>query len=132
MDWDAVLGVPKAAKNRDGLTGTITQATKPNSFGISGIEALAREAGVSMTDIKNDRQSRTNMKETDYSDGSMVDVQSGMDEIQRAMQSEKTRIANTSKVTFDGTDLATLILLILINPTPHPPHQPLPLEFWNR
>jgi hypothetical protein len=107
MDWDAVLGVSKAAKNRDGLTGTITQATKPNSFGITGIEALAQEAGVSMTDIKNDRQSRTNMQETDYSDGSMVDVRSGMDEIQRAMQSEQTRIANTSKVTFDGTDLAT-------------------------
>jgi hypothetical protein len=107
MDWDAVLGVSKAAKNRDGLTGTITQATKPNSFGISGIEALAREAGVSMTDIKNDRQSRTNMKETDYSDGSEIDVQSGMDEIQRAMKSEQKRIANTSKVTFDGTDLAT-------------------------
>lgn len=107
MDWDAVLGVPKAAKNRDGLTGTITQATKPNSFGVTGIEALAREAGVSMTDVKNDRQSRTNMQETDYSDGSAVDIVSGMDEIQRAMQSEQQRIANTSKVTFDGTDLET-------------------------
>lgn len=121
VDWNELLSVPKAAKNSDGLTGTITQATRKTDFGISGIEALAREAGVSMTDVKNDRQSRTNMQETDYSDGSMVDVQSGMDEIQRAMQSEQTRIANTSKVTFDGTDLATPDSLNSYQPNAAPP-----------
>lgn len=125
VDWDELLGVPKAAKNSDGLYGTYSQAAKKTNFGISGIEALAQEAGVSMTDVNNNRQSRTNMQEANYSDGSEIDVMSGMDEIQRAMQSEKTRIANTSKVNFSSTDLETPEALSDYRPNA-PPAAPAP------
>lgn len=125
VDWNELLGVPKAATNSDGLYGTYSQAAKKTNFGISGIEALAQEAGVSMNDVKNDRQSRTNMQEANYSDGSEIDIMSGMDEIQRAMQTEKTRIANTSKVNFSSTDLETPEALSDYRPNA-PPAAPAP------
>ena len=50
---------------------------------------------------------------------------SGMDEIQRAMQSEKTRIANTSKVNFSSTDLETPEALSDYRPNA-PPAAPAP------
>ncbi|MDA8718422.1 hypothetical protein N9M17_00195 [bacterium] len=111
MDWDEILGVPKHAQNSDGLSGlqgTYSASAKKTNFGISGIEALAQEAGVSMNDITNDRQSRTNgTPAADYSNGAPINVLSGMDEIQRAMQSEQKKISNTSKVNFAANDLET-------------------------
>jgi len=111
VNWDELLGVPKHAQNSDGLSGlqgTYSASAKKTNFGISGIEALAQEAGVSMNDISNDRQSRTNgTAAADYSNGAPINVLSGMDEIQRAMQSEQKKISNTSKVNFAANDLET-------------------------
>lgn len=112
VDWDSLLGVPKHANNSAGLSGlqgTYSASAQKNNFGISGIEALAKEAGVSMSDVSSDRQSRTNgTAGANYSEtGTDMDVLSGMDEIQRAMQSEQQKISNNSKVNFAANDLAT-------------------------
>lgn len=103
VDWNEVLQVPAQYKEKSGIYGTITQNTKPTEFGIQGLDKLAAEHGVSMSDvISSDRQQKTNQSGggVDYTnDEFSLDL--GLGEIKNAMQSEQTRLANTSKVNFE-------------------------------
>ncbi len=109
VDWNEMLGVPGHAKNST-ITGTIGESSPKTNFGITGLEALAAEAGLSVNDVMSDRQSKTNNNGgggQSYEDGVTIDVMTGMDEITKAMKSEQDRQAATSKVNFEANDLAT-------------------------
>ncbi len=109
VDWGEMLGMPSHANNST-ISGTIGGSSPKTNFGITGMDALAAEAGLSMNDISNDRQSKTNNNGgggQSYEDGASIDVMSGMDEITRAMKSEQKRQESTSKVNFAANDLET-------------------------
>ena len=108
VDWEAVLGVGGQFKEKSGVYGTIGASTKKTNFGITGLDELAAEHGVSVHDVMNsDRQSKTNASGggVDYTDSANVaGIDLGLGEIQKAMASENKRIANTTKVEF-GSEL---------------------------
>lgn len=109
VDWEEILAVPPQFKEKSGVYGTIGAATKQTNFGITGLEELAAEHGVSVHDVmSSDRQSKTNASGgggVDYTDSATVaGIDLGLGEIQKAMASENQRIANTTKVEF-GTEL---------------------------
>lgn len=116
VDWNAMLGVAPAnspAAQSSHQYSSIAQARKQTNTGITGMEALAAEQGLTMSQIENDRQSVTNKggagSNVDYSDNDSLHtlVTGGMDEIQKAMQGEQKRLAAQSKVIFEGEKLAT-------------------------
>ena len=116
VDWNAMLGVAPAnspAAQSSHQYSSIAQAQKQTNTGITGLEALAAEQGLTMSQIENDRQSVTNKggagSNVDYSDNDSLHtlVTGGMDEIQKAMQGEQKRLAAQSKVIFEGEKLAT-------------------------
>ena len=116
VDWNAMLGVAPAnspAAQSSHQYSSIAQAQKQTNTGITGLEALAAEQGLTMNQIKNDRQSVTNKggagSDVDYTDNNALNqlVTGGMDEIQKAMLGEQAKIAAQSKVIFEGEKLAT-------------------------
>lgn len=116
VDWNAMLGVGPAnspAAQSSHQYSSIAQAQKQTNTGITGMEALAAEQGLTMSQIKNDRQSVTNKggagSDVDYSNNDSLHtlVTGGMDEIQKAMRGEQAKIAAQSKVIFEGDKLAT-------------------------
>ena len=108
IDWEEVLGVNKQFTEKSGVYGTIAANVKPTEFGIQGLETLAAEHGVSLSDVnKSDRQNRTNAMggtDIDYTDGDIA-LDLGLDEIKNAMNTEQKRLSNTSKVNFDSDAL---------------------------
>ncbi len=116
VDWNAMLGVAPAnspAAQSSHQYSSIAQAQKQTNTGITGMEALAAEQGLTMSQIENDRQSVTNKggagSNVDYSNNDSLHtlVTGGMDEIQKAMLGEQAKIASQSKVIFEGDKLAT-------------------------
>ena len=116
VDWNAMLGVAPAnspAAQSSHQYSSIAQAQKQTNTGITGLEALAAEQGLTMSQIENDRQSVTNKggagSNVDYTDNDSLNqlVTGGMDEIQKAMLGEQAKIAAQSKVIFEGEKLAT-------------------------
>jgi hypothetical protein len=115
VDWNEMLGVTSPSHNvNQSQYSSIAQAKKQTFGGITGIEALAAEQGLSIAQITNDRQSATNSggvssSNVDYTNNDSLNslVMSGMDEIQRAMKGEQNRQAAQSKVIFEGEKLAT-------------------------
>ena len=116
VDWNAMLGVAPAnspAAQSSHQYSSIAQAQKQTKTGITGLEALAAEQGLTMSQIENDRQSVTNKggagSNVDYTDNDSLNqlVTGGMDEIQKAMLGEQAKIAAQSKVIFEGEKLAT-------------------------
>ena len=116
VDWNAMLGVAPAnspAAQSSHQYSSIAQAQKQTNTGITGLEALAAEQGLTMSQIENDRQSVTNKggagSNVDYTDNDSLNqlVTGGMDEIQKAMLGEQAKIAAQSKVIFEGDKLAT-------------------------
>ena len=116
VDWNAMLGVAPAnspAAQSSHQYSSIAQAQKQTNTGITGLEALAAEQGLTMSQIENDRQSVTNKggagSNVDYSNNDSLHtlVTGGMDEIQKAMLGEQAKIASQSKVIFEGEKLAT-------------------------
>ena len=116
VDWNQMLGVAPAnspAAQSAHQYSSIAQAQKQTNTGITGMEALAAEQGLTMNQIKNDRQTVTNKggagSDVDYSNNDSLHtlVTGGMDEIQKAMQGEQNKLAAQSKVIFEGEKLAT-------------------------
>lgn len=116
VDWNAMLGVAPAnspAAQNSHQYSSIAQSQKQTNTGITGMEALAAEQGLTMSQVENDRQSVTNKggagSNVDYTDNASLHtlVTGGMDEIQKAMQGEQNRLASQSKVIFEGEKLAT-------------------------
>ena len=116
VDWNQMLGVAPAnspAAQSSHQFSSIAQAKKQTNTGITGMEALAAEQGLTMSQIENDRQSATNKggagSNVDYSNNDSLHtlVTGGMDEIQQAMKGEQKRQAAQSKVIFEGEKLAT-------------------------
>lgn len=99
VDWAAVVGEPEKPK--------VIPENEPNESYIQGLEKLAQESGMSLSEIKSsDRQNKTNNhgrteKEIDYSDAFSIDL--GIEKINAAMNSEKNKIQQSSKVEFDET-----------------------------
>ncbi len=98
VDWNAMLGVAPAnspAAQSSHQYSSIAQAQKQTNTGITGMEALAAEQGLTMSQIENDRQSVTNKggagSNVDYTNNDSLNqlVTGGMDEIQKAMQGEQ-------------------------------------------
>ena len=116
VDWNAMLGVAPAnspAAQSSHQFSSIAQAQKQTNTGITGMEALAAEQGLTMNQIKNDRQTVTNKggagSDVDYSNNDSLHtlVSEGMSEIQKAMKGEQNKQAAQSKVIFEGEKLAT-------------------------
>jgi len=115
VDWNQMLGVTTPSHNvNQSQYSSIAQAKKQSSGGITGIEALAAEQGLSISQVTNDRQSATNSgggasSNVDYTNNDSLNslVMGGMDEIQRAMKGEQNKQAAQSKVLFEGEKLAT-------------------------
>jgi len=116
VDWNALLGVATSnspAGQNSHQYSSIAQAQKQTNTGITGLEALAAEQGLTMSQVENDRQTVTNKggagSNVDYTDNDSLNqlVTGGMDEIQKAMLGEQAKIASQSKVIFEGDKLAT-------------------------
>lgn len=116
VDWNEMLGVAPAnspAAQSSHQFSSIAQAKKQTNTGITGMEALAAEQGLTLSQVQNDRQSATNKggagSDVDYSNNDSLHalVTGGMDEIQKAMKGEQNKQAAQSKVIFEGEKLAT-------------------------
>ena len=97
VDWEPVVGKPKKVE--------VLPQTEPNEAYIQNLEKLAAESGMTMSQInQSDRQNKTNnhgrnQKEVDYSDAFTIDL--GLEKINAAMDGEKKRLQQQSKVEFD-------------------------------
>ena len=97
VDWESVVGKPKKVE--------VIPEAEPNEAYIQNLERLAAESGMTMNQInQSDRQNKTNnhgrnQKEVDYSDAFTIDL--GLEKINAAMDGEKKRLQQQSKVEFD-------------------------------
>ncbi len=128
VDWESVLQ-PMAQQQSSANTNTIIDIMPERKSIISGIEQLAREAGLDPDEVvANDSQGKFNrgtqgIGGVDYSDGAPA-FQIKTDKIEAAMASERRINESKSKVRFDSLptpDSATDYVPIKGQPAPQTP-----------
>ena len=106
-DWFEMLGEPKSqAKSHYETSSTLNALMPETNFGVSGLEQLAKEAGLSVDELKaTDSQTKFNrtnpnsgMDYTDPNFGSNINI--GADKITASMKAETAKYERTSQAQF--------------------------------
>ena len=106
-DWFEMLGEPKSqAKSHYETSSTLNSLMPETNFGVSGLEQLAKEAGLSVDELRaTDSQTKFNQSNPnsgmDYTDpnfGSQINI--GADKITASMKAETAKYERTSQAQF--------------------------------
>ena len=106
-DWFEMLGEPKSqAKSHYETSSTLNSLMPETNFGVSGLEQLAKEAGLSVDELRaTDSQTKFNrnspnsgMDYTDPNFGSKINI--GADKITASMKAETAKYERTSQAQF--------------------------------
>lgn len=107
VDWFEMLGEPKGGKKAHYETSsTLTSLMPDTNFGVSGLDQLAKEAGLSVEELRAaDSQSKFNNANPnsglDYTDPNFgAKLNLGVDKITASMKSEKDKYERTSAAQF--------------------------------
>ena len=107
VDWFEMLGEPKGGKKAHYETSsTLTSLMPDTNFGVSGLDQLAKEAGLSIEELRaadsqskfNNANSNSGLDYTDPNFGAKLNL--GVDKITAGMKSEKDKYERTSAAQF--------------------------------
>ena len=107
VDWFEMLGEPKGGKKAHYETSsTLTSLMPDTNFGVSGLDQLAKEAGLSIEELRaadsqskfNNANSNSGLDYTDPNFGAKLNL--GVDKITASMKSEKDKYERTSAAQF--------------------------------
>ena len=107
VDWFEMLGEPKGGKKAHYETSsTLTSLMPDTHFGVSGLDQLAKEAGLSIEELRaadsqskfNNANSNSGLDYTDPNFGAKLNL--GVDKITASMKSEKDKYERTSAAQF--------------------------------
>lgn len=110
VDWYEMMGIAKGGTATNQYEVSSLNTRPKTEFGISGLEKLAAEAGLSVEEVMDrDSQNKINQKPgqgVDYTaEGGIPTFQSGVDKIQAQMKAEAEKHRRNSKVSYE--DLPT-------------------------
>ena len=134
VDWENILGgqpEPKKAGIYGSLTAMMPEPDEANL--ISGMEALAKEAGLTLSEVNNsdyaqkaERAAQGGGSSLVYEDG-METIDVGLDGIKSAMASEQKTQQQSSKVAFTEDDMTVPNNLQTYDPMSVSGYEPVPL-----
>jgi LysM repeat protein len=110
VDWYKMMGIAKGGTATNQYEASSLNTRPQTEFGISGLEKLAAEAGLSVEEVMDrDSQNKINQKPgqgVDYTaEGGIPTFQKGVDKIQAQMKEEAEKHRRNSKVSYE--DLPT-------------------------
>lgn len=134
VDWEGILGgqpEPQQAGIYSSLTDMMPDSDKDNL--ISGMEALAKEAGLTIDEVNNSDYSSKTERAGGGTGSSLVyeddmdSIDVGLDGIKAAMSAEQKTQKRTSKVAFNEDSMAVPENLEEYNPLDVEGYEPVPL-----